>query len=72
MEAGFYSAMVAYAIATAENAADCDFDRPVGKCTPTITLKRAYGSVPSYGAELLVRSSARNCSKVEYFVNSTP
>ncbi|WFU07459.1 hypothetical protein QA648_36660 (plasmid) [Rhizobium sp. CB3171] len=72
MGSKLYLVMIAYSVAMVANAADCDFGRPIGKCTPTITLERAYGSAPSYGAELLVRSSARNCSKVEYFVNSTP
>ncbi|WP_349962567.1 hypothetical protein [Rhizobium sp. ZPR3] len=72
MEAKLVLAAIACGIATGANAGDCDFGRPIGKCTPTITLERTRGSAPSYGAELLVRSSARKCSKVEYFVNSTP
>ncbi|WP_337270184.1 hypothetical protein [Oryzifoliimicrobium ureilyticus] len=50
----------------------CDFDKPTGRCTGTIEFQRAHGSAKSYAAEIIVRSSARRCSKVEYYVNSTP
>ncbi|HEX7907806.1 MAG TPA: hypothetical protein VF534_06915 [Paraburkholderia sp.] len=33
---------------------------------------KGYGSNKNYGAEIVVHSSERTCSKVEYLVNSTP
>lgn len=51
---------------------DCDFDRPLGQCTGKIEIVSVHGSKKSYGAEVRVISSAEACSKVEYFVNSTP
>lgn len=53
-------------------AADCNFDKPVGSCTGTIQVVKTYGSKPSYGAELIVSSSVPACSKVEYYIESTP
>lgn len=53
-------------------AADCNFDKPVGSCSGSITVTKIYGSKPSYGAEIVVSSSAPQCSKVEYYVDSTP
>ncbi|WP_293796014.1 hypothetical protein [uncultured Bosea sp.] len=53
-------------------AADCDFDTPKGSCTGTVKIVRSSGSAPSYAAELLVTSSAPRCSRVDYYVNSTP
>jgi hypothetical protein len=53
-------------------AANCDFDKPVSRCTGSIEMKRTYGSKKSYGAEIVVHSSAAQCSKVEYYVDSTP
>lgn len=54
------------------HAADCDFDKPIGKCTAQISIDRAGGSKPSYSAEITVRSSAGSCSKVEYYLDNTP
>ncbi|MCD2177335.1 hypothetical protein [Rhizobium sp. C1] len=50
----------------------CDFDKPTGKCVGTVSIQKSYGSKPSFGAELSVRSSAAYCSKVEFYVDSTP
>jgi hypothetical protein len=53
-------------------ASDCDFDKPQGSCTGTISVDSTGGSRPSYSAEITVRSSAPSCSKVEYLVGSAP
>lgn len=51
---------------------DCDCQKVVGQCTGAIDFVKAYGSAPSYGAEIVVHSSERVCSKVEYYVDGTP
>ena len=53
-------------------AAQCDCQQVVGKCTGAIELTKSFGSAPSFGAEIAVYSSEKVCSKVEYFVDSTP
>lgn len=53
-------------------AADCNFDKPVGSCKGTIQVLSSGGSKPSFTAEIMVRSSAPSCSKVEYYLDSTP
>jgi hypothetical protein len=35
-------------------------------------MKRTYGSKKSYGAEIVVHTSVGQCSRVEYYVDSTP
>lgn len=52
--------------------AECNFDKPVGSCEGSVTLLSSGGSKPSFNAEVEITSSAGSCSKVEYFVNSTP
>lgn len=58
--------------ATAASAAECDFDKPIGGCTANINVLSASGSKPSYRAEISVQSSAPRCSKVEWYLDSTP
>ncbi|WP_409313656.1 hypothetical protein [Pseudomonas putida] len=53
-------------------AADCDCQRVVGSCLGSIEFVKAYGSKPSFGADLVVHSSEKVCSKIEFLVNSTP
>jgi hypothetical protein len=53
-------------------AAQCNFDKPVGSCTGSISIESSGGSKPSYSAEITVHSSANACSKVEYYLDSTP
>lgn len=50
----------------------CDCQKVIGSCQGAVEFIRSYGSKPSFGAELIVHSSERRCSKVEYYVNSTP
>jgi len=52
--------------------ADCDCREVIGQCTGSVKVVKAFGSKPSFGAELVVQSSEEMCSKVEYFVNNTP
>ncbi len=52
--------------------AECNFDRPTASCKGSVTLLSSGGSKPSFNAEIEISSSAGACSKVEYFVNSTP
>lgn len=52
--------------------AECNFDKPIGGCQARISIDSTSGSKGSYSAEATVRSSAPSCSKVEYFVDSTP
>lgn len=53
-------------------AAECDCQILKGSCQGSIELVKTYGSKPSYGADLIVHSSERRCSKVEYSVGGTP
>lgn len=53
-------------------AADCNFDVAVGNCQAVVKILRSSGSPPSYAAELEVSSSAPRCSRVDYFIDSTP
>lgn len=53
-------------------AQQCDCQQIVGHCTGAIEFIKGYGSRSSYGAEIVVHSSEKNCSKVEYYVDSTP
>ena len=52
--------------------ADCDCQQRVGTCTGAINFVKGFGSSPSYGAEIEVYSSVKQCSKVEYLVDNTP
>lgn len=57
---------------TAATAAECDFDKPVGSCTAQYKILSTSGSKPSFRAEISVHSSAPRCSKVEWYLDSTP
>lgn len=50
----------------------CDCQTVVGTCQGAVQVTKAFGSAPSYGAEVEIYSSERVCSKVEYFVDGTP
>ncbi len=56
----------------AASATECDFDKPIGGCTANIKVLSASGSKPSYRAEISVQSSAPRCSKIEWYLDSTP
>ncbi|MCS4089223.1 hypothetical protein [Rhizobium sp. BK176] len=58
--------------AAAPAAADCNFDKPVGRCTGSVEVLSSGGSEPSFTAEIKITSSAPSCSKVEYYLDSTP
>lgn len=60
-----------YAMSTEEVSA-CDFDQPTGACRGSIRIDSVSGSKESYSAEITVSSSAGSCSKVEYYLDSTP
>lgn len=51
---------------------ECDCQKVVGQCKGAIDFVKSYGSKPSFGAEIIVHSSEKLCSKVEYYVDSTP
>ncbi len=53
-------------------AEQCDCQIIVGRCDGAIAFISSYGSKPSYGAEIVVHSSERTCSKVEYYLDNTP
>ncbi|MFF7710902.1 hypothetical protein [Pseudomonas sp. NPDC007930] len=50
----------------------CDCQTVIGACQGSIEFVKAYGSKPSFGADLVVHSSEKGCSKVEYQVGGTP
>jgi len=64
--------VVAVAGSASQAYAECNFDKPKGACTATLRLLKSGGTKPSFSAEVEITSSAGSCSKVEYFVNSTP
>lgn len=53
-------------------AAECDFESPVGGCSANLKILSTSGPKPSFSAEILVSSSVQSCSKVEWFLDSTP
>lgn len=65
-------ALAVLVISAPASASECNFDKPVGSCQGTIQIKSSSGSKPSYSAEIVVRSSAPSCSKVEYYLDYTP
>jgi hypothetical protein len=54
------------------SAAECDFENPIGECKADLKIVSASGSKPSFSAEILVKSSVKSCSKVEWFLDNTP
>lgn len=59
-------------VAQNSHADDCDCQQKVGRCTGAVEVIKKFGSSPSYGAEIGVHSSEKQCSKVEYYVDNTP
>lgn len=53
-------------------ASECDCTKIIGKCNGAIEFVKSFGSAPSYGAEIYVHSSEAQCSRVDYYVDSTP
>lgn len=53
-------------------AVECNFSKQIGTCTGAISILRTQGAKPSFSAEIRVSSSASYCSKVEYYLDSTP
>lgn len=51
---------------------ECDCSVVVGKCSGAVEFIKGYGSNKNYGAEIMVHSSERSCSKVDYYVDNTP
>lgn len=51
---------------------ECDFEKRVGSCQAQIQIVGTSGSKGSYSAEIVVRSSAPACSKVDYHLDNTP
>jgi hypothetical protein len=64
--------LLAIALSGTNAYAECDCTQQVGTCTGAIEFVRAYGSNKNYGAELIVHSNVKSCSKVEYFIDGTP
>ncbi|MHC8287235.1 hypothetical protein ACYZUD_10500 [Pseudomonas sp. XS1P51] len=60
------------ALAGSAVAADCDCQKVIGSCLGSIEFVKAYGSKPSFGADLIIHSSEKKCSKVQFVVGSTP
>jgi hypothetical protein len=50
----------------------CDCQKIVGQCKGAIEFVKEYGTKPNFGAEIIVHSSEKSCSKVEYYVDSSP
>jgi hypothetical protein len=56
----------------AKTTGECNFDKRIGSCKGTIRVDSTSGSKGNYAAEITVSSSAPSCSKVEYYLDSTP
>ncbi|MDD2092384.1 hypothetical protein NP522_19550 [Pseudomonas guariconensis] len=69
MRASLLILLTASSVALAEQ---CDCQKIVGQCSGAIDFVKSYGSKPSYGAEIVVHSSEKMCSKVEYYLDNTP
>lgn len=54
------------------SAQQCDCQQVVGQCVGAVEFVKGFGSTPSFGAEIIIHSSEKRCSKVEYFLDSTP
>ncbi|MDH0292352.1 hypothetical protein N7414_24790 [Pseudomonas sp. GD04087] len=51
---------------------NCDCSQIVGSCAASISVKPTESTKGSYGAELTITSSSPICSKVDYYIDSTP
>ncbi|TLP71329.1 hypothetical protein FEA48_21125 [Pseudomonas nitroreducens] len=51
---------------------NCDCAQIVGSCAASISVKPTDSTKGSYGAELTITSSSPICSKVDYYIDSTP
>ncbi|QHE93197.1 hypothetical protein PI93_011800 [Pandoraea fibrosis] len=51
---------------------NCDCQQYVGSCEAAINVVPTSATKGSYGAELQIRSTAPQCSKVDYYVDGTP
>lgn len=67
--AGGLATMGASAFAAGYN---CDCSQIVGSCAASISVKPTESTKGSYGAELTITSSSPICSKVDYYIDSTP
>lgn len=50
----------------------CDCSKIVSKCIAAIMVKPTGPRKGAYGADLALRTTAEYCSKIDYFVDSTP
>ncbi|HBT4772736.1 TPA: hypothetical protein MB352_003982 [Klebsiella variicola subsp. variicola] len=50
----------------------CDCTKIVGQCSGSVRLSKSSGSNSNYQGEIIITSSAKSCSKVEYYINNTP
>ncbi|MEN3148865.1 hypothetical protein ABCW43_16295 [Neorhizobium sp. IRAMC:178] len=66
------SASLLFVSPTSSLGAECNFQRPVGACAGRLEIITAGGASPSYTAEVRISSSAKSCSKVEYYLDATP
>lgn len=50
----------------------CDCSKIVGQCLASIKVNSVSGQKPSYTASFTIDSTSARCSKVSYFIDSTP
>ena len=72
MNISWFAAASLASLAASSAFAECDFDKPVGRCEGSISVDSSGGSKPSFSAEITVKSTAPQCSKVAYFLDNTP
>ncbi len=51
---------------------NCDCQQYTGTCEASISVVPTTSTSGSYGADLLIRATAPQCSKVDYYVDGTP
>lgn len=62
-----------FAVCTSTSfAQQCYFDKKIGTCTGKVRILSTTGSTGSHNAEIAIVSSTGACSKVEYYIHSTP
>lgn len=72
----FYFSAIIYILVTSSAFADsdCDFDKPAGSCSATYTLQNIKNdpNKVNSSAEVNLTSSASQCSRISFYVDSTP
>ncbi|VVD70178.1 hypothetical protein PPN31114_00567 [Pandoraea pneumonica] len=72
MRATFVCLVLLLAGPAMAQSSNCDCQQIVGACAASVRVVPTDAKKGSYGADLLITSTAPTCSKVDYFVDGTP